>query len=112
MSTEEIIEKFGIKLCETLPMEDPIFLQMLENNKILPGDSKDKIQARNEKAEKADYYIQCVLKIQPSSDLSKLLQAMEQYHTKYNNTALQDLLIHMLAEINGMFCKLARYAAS
>ena len=101
MSAEEILKKFGIKLCETLPMEDPIFLQMLENYKILPGDSKDKIQARKTKAEKADYYTQRILKT--SSDLYKLLQAMEQYHTEYNDTALQELLIYMLAEMNGMF---------
>ena len=112
MSIEQIIENFGIKLCETLPMEDPIFLQMLENHKILPGDGRDKIQAKKTKPEKADYYVYHILKIQPSSELSKLLQAMEQYYTEYNDTALQDLLIHMLAEINGMCCIFARYAAS
>ena len=101
MSAEAILKKYGIKLCETLPVEHPIFLQMLENYKILPGDSRDKIQAMKTKAEKADYYIQHVLKT--SSDLYKLVQAMERYHTEYNDTALQELLIHMLAEMNGTF---------
>ena len=101
MSAEAILKKYGIKLCETLPVEDPIFLQMLENYKILPEDSRDKIQAKKMKAEKADYYIQHILKT--SSDLYKLIQAMEQYHTEYNDAALQDLFIHMLAEMNGMF---------
>ena len=113
MSTTVVFEKYGSELCKKLPMEDPNFLQMLENYKILPGDSREKIQAKKTKEEKADFYIKNVIRTSLDSYLPSLLQAIEQYHRKYNDDALQDLLIHMIAEINGMFgiciCKMSTY---
>ena len=103
MSSEKVFKKYCIKLCKALPMDDPIFLIMLRNHDILPGDSRDKLETQKTKAEKADYYIQHVTKTSPDLHLPKLLQAMGQYYKEYNDNALQELVIHMIAEVNSKF---------
>ena len=107
MSAEEILRKFDNKLCSTLPLDDPNFLEILENCEILPEGSRDKIQAEKTKANKADYYFQHIMKTSTDLYLPKLLKAMEDYNNKYTtNTALQDLLIHMIAEMNSKLISL------
>ena len=103
MSSEEVFKKYGIKLCKILPMDDPIFLEMLLNHDILPGDSRDKLEAQKTKAEKANYYIQHVIKPSANLYLPKLLQAMEQYYKEHNDNVLQELVIPMIAEMNSKF---------
>ena len=103
MSSEDVFKKYGIKLCKALPMDDPIFLITLENHDILPGGSRDKLETQKTKAEKANYYIQHVIKTSADLYLPKLLQAMEQYYKEYNDNVLQELLIHMIAEMNSTF---------
>ena len=103
MSSEKVLKKYSIKLCKALPMDDPIFLIMLENHDILPGDSRDKLETQKTKAEKAKYYIQRFIKTSPDLYLPKLLQAMEQYYKENNDIALQELVIDMIAEMNSKF---------
>ena len=103
MSSEKVLKKYGIKLCKTLPMDDPIFLIMLENQDILPGDSRDKIETQKTKIEKADYYFRQVIKTSADLYLPKLLQAMEQYYKEYNDNVLKELGIHMIAEMKSKF---------
>ena len=103
MYSEKVLKKYGIKLCKALPMDDPIFLIMLENHDILPGDSRDKLETQKTKAEKANYYIQHVIKTSPDLYLPKLLQAMEQYYKEYNDNVIHELVIHMIAEMNSKF---------
>ena len=103
MSSEKVLKKYGIKLCKALPMDDPIFLIMLKSHDILPGDTRDKLEAQKTKAEKADYYIQQVIKTSAGLYLPKLLQAMEQYYKEYNDDVLLELVIHMIAEMNSKF---------
>ena len=100
MSLEKVFEKYGIKFCKALPMDDSIFLLMLKSHDILPGDTRDKLESQKTKAEKADYYIQQVIKTSPDLYLPKLLQAMEQYYKECNDDVLQELVIHMIAEMN------------
>ena len=102
MSSEKVLKEYGFKLCKALPMDDPIFLIMLKSHDILPGNSRDKLETQKTKAEKADYYIQHVIK---TSDffIPKLLQAMEQYYKEYNDDVLQELVIYMVAEMNSKF---------
>ena len=104
MSSEKVLKKYSIKLCKALPMDDPIFLIMLENHDILPGDSRDKIETQKTKIEKANYYIQHVIKTSSDLYLLKLFQAMEQYYKEYNDNVLQELIIHMVAEMNSKLC--------
>ena len=103
MSPEKVLKKYGIKLCEVLPMNDPIFLRILKNHDILPGDSRDKLETHKTKAEKANYFIQYIIETSTDLYLPKLLQAMEQYYKEYNDIALQELVIDMIAEMNSKF---------
>ena len=103
MSSEKVLKEYGIKLCKALPMDNPIFLMMLKSHDILPGDTGDKLETQKTKAEKANYYIQHVIKTSADLYLPKLLQAMEQYYKAYNDNALQELVIHMIAEMNSKF---------
>ena len=112
MSATEILKKYDSELRKKLPMEDSNFLQILENCEILPKDSREKIQAKKND-ERADFYIKHIIGTSPDLYLPKLLQAMERYHPKYADDAFQDLLIHMIAELNGMcdicICKISTY---
>ena len=101
--SSEVFKKYGMKLCKALPMDDPVFLTMLIRLDILSEDNRDKLETQKTKVEKADYYIQQVIKTSPDLYLPKLLQAMEQYYKEYNDHALQDLVIHMIAEMNSKF---------
>ena len=103
MSSEKALNKYCIKLCKTLPMDDPIFLIILENHDILPGDSREKIETQKTKVEKANYYIQQVIKTSTDLYLPKLLQAMEQYYKENSDITLQELVIHVIAEMNSKF---------
>ena len=103
MSSEEVFKEYGTKLCKALPMDDPGFLIILKSHDILSEDSRDKLETQKTKVEKANYYIQHVIKISPDLYLPKLLQAMEQYYKKYNDNVLQDLVIHVIAEMNSKF---------
>lgn len=102
MSATEVLKKYDSELRKNLPMEDSNFLQILENCEILPGDIREKIQAKETNDEKADVYIKHIIETSPDY-LPSLLQAMEKYHPKYADDAFQDLLIHMIAELNGVF---------
>ena len=106
MSSDKALNKYCIKLCKTLPMDDPIFLIILKNHDVLPGDSRDKIDIQKTKVEKANYYIQQVIKTSTDLYLPKLLQAMEQYYKEYNDIALQELVIHVIAEMYSKFTSL------
>ena len=115
MSAEKVFKKYHNKLCKILPMENPSFLRALEKYDVLTKDVRCGIQEKITKADKADYYIQYVVK---TSNLPKLLAVMEQYCNDYTNhdVDLQKLLVHMIAEISGKFgsyslniCKLCNY---
>ena len=103
MSSEEVFKKYGIKLYRALPMDDSDFLKMLKNCDILPEDCRDKLKTQKTKVDKATYYIQHVIRPSAELYLPKLLQAMEQYYKEYHNDVLQDLLVHVIAEMNSKF---------
>ena len=115
MSAEEVFKKYHDKLCKILPMENPSFLRALEKYDILTKDARCGIQEKKTKADKADHYIQYVIK---TSNLPKLLAVMEQYCNDYTNhdVDLQKLFVHMIAEMSGKFgsygliiCQLCNY---
>ena len=100
MSAEQVLNKYNAKLCGTMPLEESNFLQMLEKYDILPGDNKHNIQAQKTRMEKADYYIQHVIKTSTDLYLPKLIKAMEHYYRGSRDSALPDFLVYMIAEIH------------
>ena len=91
MSTKEVLATFNSEMLKVLPMGNPVFLAILEVYKLLPGDTRDRIQAERTKADKAACLIENVIKTSPNLYLPKLLQAMEKYHKENNDIALNDL---------------------
>ena len=101
MSTEEVLKKYNAKLCKVLPVENSFFLETLKKFGILSEDTKDKMQAKETKVDKANCYIQYVIK---SSNFPKLLEAMEKYYNEstQHNIDFQKLLIHVIADVNSI----------
>ena len=97
MSAEEVLNK--VEKWLSILMEDHNFIEILNNCDILPEGSRDNIQAQRTKADKAQYYIQHIIKNSAATYLPKLFQAMEQYCTTYR----QDLFLDMIAEIKSKF---------
>ena len=104
-SSENAFKKYSIKLSNALPMDNLDFIILLENHDILPGDSRDKIETQESQVEKAIYYIQQVVRTSTDLYLPKLLQAMEQYYSEYNDNVLQELVFYMKAEMNSKYSK-------
>ena len=103
MSAEQVLNQYNTKLCGTMPMEESKFLQILEKYEILPEDSKHNIQAQKTKMDKADYYIQHVIKASTDLYLPKLIKAIEHYYRGSCDSALPDFLVYMIAEIHCKF---------
>ena len=68
-------------------MDDGLFLVMLSEHELLPGDTEDKVESLNTQAEKAKYFINHVIK--PSLDVNsrvyfdKLLLVMSESGYKH-----------------------------
>ena len=104
MSAKEVLRQYIVELLKVLPMKNPTFLSVLEQNGLLPGDTRDRIEAEKTTADKADYLIQHVIKTAMDLYLPKLLEAMESYCKKdvNGNVALEDLTGEMKAEMKSM----------
>lgn len=102
MTPKEILKQYIVELLKVLPMRNPTFLSMLEQNGLLPGDSRDRIEAEKTQADKADYFIQHVIKTSTDLYLPKLLKAMEIYCKEDTDVALGDLAADMRVEMKGM----------
>ena len=100
-TTKEVLTTFYLEMLKVLPLGDPAFLVILEQNSLLPGDTRDKIQAERTKAEKADCFINNVIKTSPNLYLPKLVQAMEKYCKDYTDIALNDLAVDLGAAMKG-----------
>ena len=102
MSADDSLVKYTTELYKMLPMKDPCFQAMLEQYTLFPGNTKEIIESKGNNAEKAEYFIQHVVRISPDLYLPKLIQAVEQYCKGYINNALQNLIDDMMADIDGM----------
>ena len=102
MSYKEIFNKVSIELHKILPLEDPIFLEILEQNDLLPRDTRDKIGAERTRRDKSSYFIQNVIKISLDIYFPLLLKAMRLFCKNGNDIALQDL-VEEIDKLQGMF---------
>ena len=89
MAYKEIYQHYLSKLIRCLPMDDVLFLGMLSEHDLLPGDTEDKVRSTSlaTQTEKAAYFISHVIK--PSLDvdsrvyLDKLLLVMSKSGYKH-----------------------------
>jgi len=58
---QNIIDKYIPQLLKTLPMDDVIFIAELRSAGLLPGDLKAEIKSLKTSADKADYFLDCVI---------------------------------------------------
>ena len=74
--------QFYPKLLQVLPMDDAIFLGILYSKNLLPGDIKDKISAKQTRADKAECFLHNVIYPEfhvnetSNNQLNKLLEVM------------------------------------
>ena len=77
----EVYEKNSVKLVKALPMDDVIFTMQLSKNKILPASVDAHIKSLPTKSDKADYYLNNVIKssldIGEIEELETLITIME-----------------------------------
>ena len=83
MTPEEALRKFGGDLLE-LKMDDPQFVRALEREGFFPGTVKARMAAKSTQDEKADFFLDTVIKPDVNAKLPKLLNVMENYDKHLN----------------------------
>ena len=92
-----------VQLLESLPMDDVIFLKLLEHHRIFSGDLKEQVQAKATRREKAAYFldngIELPLNIGFFEPLCKLLSIMND-ETYLKNNSLKQLAARIEQELD------------
>ena len=77
---KKVYREFRLKLLESLPMLDAVFLELLKHQNLFPGDLKEQVLARDTRMGKAVWFldnaIEHPLNIDNFNPLCKLLTAM------------------------------------
>ena len=78
MSAKDAIKTFKVKLLQELPLDEPLFLAMVETAGLFPLNTRDCIRAEKTRAHKVDYFLDHV--VEPGADdyLPKLLKVMRE----------------------------------
>ena len=91
--TKKVYREFHLKLLESLPMHDAIFLELLNHQNLFSGDLKEQVLARDTRMEKAVWFldnaIEHSLNINNLNPLCKLLTAMADEMYLKNNSLKQ-----------------------
>ena len=92
-ATKSVYRDFHLKLLESLPMGDVLFLELLKHQNLLPGDLKQQVQTKATRMEKAVWFldnaIEHSLNIDNFEPLCKLLNVMADEMYLKNNTLKQ-----------------------
>jgi len=84
MDSLEALKQFNLKLLNSLPMKDPVFLAGLNEKDLFSGDHKAKVKAKPTAIEAADYFLDNVIErdlINGNNDsFLKLFSVMEEYN--------------------------------
>jgi len=87
MAYKEVYREYFTKLIKSMPMDDSLFVGMLLESELFPGDTEGKVKAQTTQTEKATYFLSHVIK--PSLDvdsrvyLDKLLLVMSESGYKH-----------------------------
>ena len=82
---DQIIKQFYPNLVKTLPMDDACFRSVLYSADLLPGNLKDQVQSKPTRADKAEYFLDQIIKNE--ADFIKLLEVLEQIND--NNSMIE-----------------------
>ena len=102
-ATKSVYRDFHLKLLESLPMGDVLFLELLKHQNLLPGDLKQQVQTKATRMEKAVWFldnaIEHSLNIDNFEPLCKLLTVMaDEIYLK--NIALKQLAAEIEQELD------------
>ena len=101
--TKKVYREFHLKLLESLPMHDAVFLELLKHQNLFSGDLKEQVLARHTRMEKAVWFldnaIEHSLNIDNLNPLCKLLTAMaDEMYLK--NSSLKQLATQIEQELD------------
>ena len=101
--TKKVYKEFRLKLLESLPMLDAVFLELLKHQNLFSGDLKEQVLARDTRMEKAVWFldnaIEHSLNIDNFNPLCKLLTAMaDEMYLK--NDSLKQLATQIEQELD------------
>jgi len=89
-----IIVKYSPQLLETLPMDDAIFIAKLRSAGLLPGNLKAELKSLKTSADKADYFLDCVILPNISvtqTNFHKFIKVMEECSYDAVSTLARDI---------------------
>ena len=89
-NAQEVLKSFGVRLVQTLPMQDAYFIAELNSAGLLPGNMKAKVLSLSTSACRADSFMDEVIipdVENNTTNLYKLLAVMG----KFNNDAVKNL---------------------
>ena len=69
-------KEFRIKLMTSLPMDDPIFLELLRKQDLFPGSLQEQVEAKTTKAEKTAWFLDHAIKPALDVDIMKPLHKL------------------------------------
>ena len=100
---KKVYRDFHLKLLESLPMHDAIFIELLKDQNLFSGDLRGQVQARATRMEKAAWFldsaIDCPLCIDKFEPLFKLLTVMAD-EVCLKNDSLKQLAVEIEQELN------------
>ena len=73
----KIVRQFYEQLVKTLPMDNPVFIASLNTQELFPDDTKDAVEAKETKYEKAKYFLDVCGIDYDDTYFKKLLNVME-----------------------------------
>ena len=79
---QDVITEHRTELLTTLPMNDAIFVARLEENNFFSGDQKSVMQSKQTQAEKADYFLDSIVKNNEDIVFPTLLDVMKNFGAK------------------------------
>ena len=102
-ATKKVYKDFNLKLLESLPMDDVVFLESLKHQNLFSGNLKEQVQAKATRKERAacflDSAIERPLNIDIFEPLCKLLTVMtDEMHLK--NDSLKQLAMKIEQELD------------
>ena len=73
---ESVIQHYYSSLVDVLPMEDARFRSKLHTGGLLPGNLKNEVKSKPTQADKAEHFLDCVIK--SGNSFKQLVKVMEE----------------------------------
>ena len=78
-SLADTLKEYQVRLLSSLPMDDPIFVAMLDKSSFFVGNHKATMQSKETKVDKASYFLDYIIERHIDAYFVRLLNVMEVY---------------------------------